>query len=54
MTTFKRARWTRSVAKLVRLGERYRRGYPKKMRSQTLWVAFLRKHGPEFLSKKGA
>lgn len=47
-------RQVRNIAKLIRLGEKYRKAYPKKLRSQTLWVRFLKKYGPEFLSKKGA
>jgi len=44
----------RNIAKLIRLGERYRKTYAKKLRSQTLWVRFLKVYGPEFLSRKGA
>ncbi len=47
-------RQVRNIAKLIRLGERYRKTYAKKLRSQTLWVRFLKVYGPEFLSRKGA
>jgi hypothetical protein len=44
-------RQVRNIAKLIRLGNLYRKTYPKKSRSQTLWVRFLKERGPEFLSK---
>jgi hypothetical protein len=46
-------RQVRNISKLVRLGQLYRKTFPKKARSQTLWVKFLKQRGPEFLSKKG-
>ncbi len=44
-------RQLRVVTKLFSLGQRYRKTYTKKQRSQALWVRFLRKFGPEFLGK---
>jgi len=44
-------RQTRAVKRLVALGALYRKRVPKKKRSQTVWAAFLRKHGPELLGK---